>query len=294
MSISAFFHTSGGIPAPPPVERAAGGRQTLASGAGALELRLAATKGELSRAQKLRYRVFFREGAGRPDAIARMAARDICPFDAICDHLIGFDASRRTREGAAKIAGVARLLRDDVAARNFGFACAREFDVARMIARHPGKRFLELGRFCIAPAYRSGGALDLLWRGIFAYARQHGIDVVFGCASLPGADAKLHAGALRTLSDHCRASEIWRVRAADGRAAALPGPAPARASGLAALRGLPPLLKGYLSAGAHISPEAVIDAAFGVTDVFVVMPIAEIGARYRKRFEAASPVLAAA
>ena len=52
------------------------------------------------------------------------------------------------------------------------------------------------------------------------------------------------------------------------------------ASELKALRGLPPLLKGYLRLGAYVCEDAVIDYQFGTTDVFLVLPSERISARY--------------
>jgi putative hemolysin len=51
-----------------------------------------------------------------------------------------------------------------------------------------------------------------------------------------------------------------------------------------ALRTLPPLIKGYLRAGAGVGDGAVIDRQFGTTDVFIYLPVAEIDARYFNRF----------
>ena len=48
------------------------------------------------------------------------------------------------------VVGAYRLLRQDVAEANFGFYSAAEIQVGALIARHPGKRFLELGRSCVA------------------------------------------------------------------------------------------------------------------------------------------------
>ena len=47
-----------------------------------------------------------------------------------------------------------------------------------------------------------------------------------------------------------------------------------------ALAKLPPLLKGYIRVGAKIGAEAVSDRQFGTTDVFIIMPVAEIDPRY--------------
>ena len=44
----------------------------------------------------------------------------------------------------------------------------------------------------------------------------------------------------------------------------------------AALRMLPPLIKGYLRLGALIGDGAVVDHEFGTTDVLIVLPVAEI------------------
>ena len=43
---------------------------------------------------------------------------------------------------------------------------------------------------------------------------------------------------------------------------------------------MPPLIKGYLRVGAKIGDGCVIDHDFGTTDVFIILPVAEIGARY--------------
>ena len=43
---------------------------------------------------------------------------------------------------------------------------------------------------------------------------------------------------------------------------------------------MPPLIKGYLRLGAYVCGEAVIDRQFGTTDVFMVLPVERISARY--------------
>jgi putative hemolysin len=230
----------------------------------------------------LRYRVFFEEGGASADRGARASRRDLCRFDRVCDHLIVVDRAARGADGAPVIAGVYRLLRQEVAEANFGFSSAAEFDVGPLVARHPGKRFLELGRSCVAKDYRSKRTLELLWRGVWAYARDHRVDVMFGCASLPGADPSAHGATLAFLRGEGEAPPAWRVRARPGaavepRLAAPPEPR-------AAIRALPPLVKGYWRLGAVFSREAVVDARFAVTDVFVVLPVEDIRARYLAHF----------
>ena len=43
---------------------------------------------------------------------------------------------------------------------------------------------------------------------------------------------------------------------------------------------LPPLLKAYLRAGAKFGDGAVIDAQFGTTDDFTIMPLGDLEDRY--------------
>jgi hypothetical protein len=58
---------------------------------GALEVRLAREKHDVKRAQKLRYRVFYKDGTAIADAATMLARRDKDAFDKICDHLLVID-----------------------------------------------------------------------------------------------------------------------------------------------------------------------------------------------------------
>lgn len=270
------------------------GLQPSLARCGPLEARLATSTQDVRRAQKLRYRVFFDEGGATPDPTARLIRRDVCRFDRVSDHLVVVDSAQTFRDGTPRIVGVYRLLRQDVAERNFGFYSAREFDVETLVSRHPGMRFLEVGRACIATSHRGKHVLELLWRGLWAYARHHRIDAMIGCASLPGADASVHAGAVRTLSSG-GGDPSWRVTPRPGLAgAAGRGEFAEPADPRSLVRALPPLVKGYWRLGATFSPTPVIDRAFNTTDLFVVMPLAEIEGRYLQYFgvEAISPLAA--
>ena len=253
--------------------------QTLAR-SGQFELKLAVTKKEISNAQKLRYRVFFEEGHAIPDAYTRLRRRDICRFDSICDHLIVVDHASPKR----KVVGCYRLLRQEVAQANGGFYSAQEFDIAPLLARHSDKRFLELGRSCVAVEYRGKRVLELLWRGLWLYASHHACDVMIGCASLPGSDANLHQGALAFLRDHAAAPAEWRASALPARRANVI--AETQVEARRTLAALPPLVKGYLRVGAYFGDGAVIDREFGTTDVLVIVPMDRIDPRYVDHFSA--------
>jgi putative hemolysin len=253
---------------------------------GSLELRLAVKMSEVRKAQRLRFAVFFEEGGAAADAPATLVRRDICPFDKVCDHLLVIDHAARNRFGKTKprVVGAYRLLRHDVAQANFGFYSAQEFDIGPLLARHPNSRFLELGRSCVLAAYRGKRTIEMLWRGIWAYVKHHQIDVMIGCASLEGADPVKLASQLSFLFHHAKAEPQWLARPLPHRFTAMDRMKPGEFDAKRALSSLPPLVKGYMRVGAKFSEGAVIDRQFGVTDVFVVMPISEIEGRYIEYF----------
>ena len=270
---------------------------TLASGSSAgldgalarsgdLEARLATTGKDVRDAQALRYRVFFGANSSRPAHPSE--ARDVCPFDAVSDHLLVVDHAVRRDDGSPELVGVYRLLRQEVADRRFGFYSSGEFDLAPLFARWPSARFLEAGRACVAETHRGRHVLELLWRGLWRYARHYEIDALIGCASLPGTDPAAHAGAIRALA--AGGDRDWRVAPRDGRAASLPGDGAARAADPRSLsRALPPLVKGYWRLGATFSPAPVIDPGFGTTDLFVVLPLWDVEPRYLEHFGVTAP-----
>ncbi len=243
---------------------------------GDLEVRLAATTFEVKRAQALRYQVFYEEMSAVPDFRARQTRRDVDRFDRLCDHLLVVDHTGERSE----IVGTYRLLRHAIAARHGGFYSAGEFEIAPLLSRMSELRFLELGRSCVLPPYRNKRALELLWHGVWAYVRMHRIDVMLGCASLAGTDPERLALPLSFLHHHARASEEWRVRACQGQGVAMDRMPREAIDPRAALRALPPLVKGYLRLGAMVGDGAVIDRQFGTTDVLMVLPVAQIAARY--------------
>jgi len=254
---------------------------------GALEVRLAGEKRDVKRAQKLRYRVFYKDGTAIADAATLLAQRDKDGFDRICEHLLVIDhAARPSMSGRQPVVGTYRLLRQEVAARHGGFYTENEFDIAGLIERHTDLRFLELGRSCVLPAYRTKRTVELLWHGIWSYVRQHRCDVMIGCASFEGTDPERLALPLSFLHHYARGPDAWRAAAHDVRRVEMNRMPKEAINPKAALHALPPLIKGYLRLGAFIGDGAVIDHQFGTTDVLIVMPVAAIHARYIEHFGA--------
>lgn len=260
---------------------------------GALEVRLARSKKDIKRAQRLRYNVFYRDGAAIADARTILARRDKDAFDRICDHLLVIDhTATQPLDGARAfkhkppVVGTYRLLGQDAADRHGGFYTESEFDVGGLIERHSQLRFLELGRSCVLPPYRNKRTVELLWHGIWTYVRRHRFDVMIGCASLDGTDPDRLALQLSFLHHFAGAPAEWRANAHPGRRVEMNRIAKDAINPKAALHELPPLLKGYLRLGAFIGDGAVVDDQFGTTDVLVILPVGAINARYVQHFGA--------
>ena len=113
-----------------------------------------------------------------------------------------------------------RILRDNlpcdlvvVANRHGGFYTQDEYDLAPLIARHPERNFLELGRSCVLKPFRTKATIELLWHGVWGYIREHKFDAMVGCASLEGTDPDKLALPLSFLHHHASAPPEWTVRA---------------------------------------------------------------------------------
>jgi putative hemolysin len=249
--------------------------------AGHLGVRIATSAAEVDAAQALRYRIFYEEMGAHPDAATAAAARDADAFDPVADHLLVLDHD--LGEGPAAVVGTYRLIRREAAARVGGFYSASEYDVSKLTTR-PGP-VLELGRSCVDAAYRGRPTMQLLWAGIAAYIAKHNIEVMFGCASLPGTDLATLAVPLTYLHHAHLAPPELRPVAVPERFVRMDRLDPATIDHRAALADLPPLVKGYLRLGGFVGDGAVIDPQFNTTDVCVVVMTERVTDKYFRHFE---------
>lgn len=261
---------------------------------GSLEVRLAQGRKDIQRAQRLRYQVFYEEMSATPSVIAGMRRLDQDPYDAVCDHLLVEDRSAEltqtdpwARTRRPHVVGTYRVLRQEVAQRTLGFYTASEYDIAPLIAaKSPRYRFMELGRSCVLQPYRTKRSVELLWHGLWTYVREHRVDVMIGCASFEGTDPEAHAMALSFLHHMALAPPEWRCRAHPHLYVPMNRLPKERVDTKAALKALPPLIKGYLRLGAFVGDGAVIDRQFGTTDVLIILPVENIDPRYFEHFGA--------
>ncbi|MCQ9155697.1 GNAT family N-acetyltransferase [Acidomonas methanolica] len=248
---------------------------------GQLGVRIAANEAERDAAQALRYRVFFEEMGASPSAEAQRLGRDIDPFDDVADHLLVID--HEIGSGPEAVVGTYRLLRSDAAAKIGRFYSQGEYDIS-VLTEFPG-RLLEVGRSCVDRAYRGRSAMQLLWRGIASYIFLHRIDVLFGCASLPGTDPDVLADELTYLYHNHLAPPALRIRALEDRYVDMQRGDPHALDHRRCLARLPPLIKGYLRLGGYVGDGAVVDHEFNTTDVAVLVKSELLADKYYRHYE---------
>lgn len=232
-----------------------------------LRVALANCETEVLEAQKLRYRVFADELGARLSTRIPGVDRDI--YDPFCDHLIVRD------EAAGRIVGTYRILSPMGARKIGGYYSENEFDLTRL--NHLRAGLVEIGRSCIAPDHRNGTVIALLWSGIARYMQANGYGYLIGCASVSMADGgHLAASLYRQLCQTHLAPLEYHVFART--------PLP-----LAHLRddiacSPPPLIKGYLRAGAWICGAPAWDPDFNTADLPVLLPMGRIENKYARHF----------
>lgn len=247
---------------------------------GGLEVRLAGDVAEVEAAQRLRYRVFYEEMGARPTPEMAAEKRDFDSFDAVCDHLLVIDRKRADRD--CGVVGTYRLQRRE-GEKFRRFYTAGEYDIAP-ISRFGG-RVLELGRSCVDADYRNKMTMQVLWRGLAGYVFRHNIDLMFGCASLPGTDPAALAVPLSYLYHHHLAPQELRPRALPALAVDMNRLPADGLDAKRALAGLPPLIKGYLRLGGFVGDGAVIDYQFNTTDVCVIVKTELVTEKYYRHYD---------
>ncbi len=224
---------------------------------------------EVKEAQRLRYQVFAGEMGARLSAGNAGLDRDI--YDPFCEHLLVRDGD------TGEVVGTYRILPPDRAKKIGGLYSANEFDLTRLLHLSPG--MVEVGRSCVHPDYRKGAAISLLWSGLAKYMLGHGYEYLMGCASVSMADGG-HAAA--SLYNNLRVDNMspieWRVFPR------CPLPLDKLVSESTVSAPLPPLLKGYLQAGAYICGDPAWDPDFNTADFLVLLPMSKVNGRYARHF----------
>ena len=243
-------------------------------GAPAARLRVswAASEAEVAEAQALRYQVFALEmGARLAPPKGSPPGLDIDLFDAYCEHLLvraeGHDGD------AGPVVGTYRVLTPAAARRAGGLYSDTEFDLTRLRTLRP--RLVEIGRSCVHPEHRSGGAILALWGALAEFMGRNGLDTVIGCASVSMRDGGHFAASLwRQIASQHLAPIDRQVRPR------LPLPVEHLRQDLPVEA--PALIRGYLRCGAQLMGPPAWDPDFNTADLPLLLRTADLPARFRR------------
>ncbi|OZG70658.1 hemolysin [Hahella sp. CCB-MM4] len=232
-----------------------------------LHVRVAESEADVLAAQRLRYQVFTEEfGAnlhGAQDGI------DQDRFDPHCDHLLVEDLI------SGQILATTRLLSQDQMPKAGSFYSEGEFDLSN-IHRLPGKK-LEIGRTCVHADFRNGATLALLWSGIAKYVIDHDFEHLIGCGSISLTDGTQEAW---SITDQLKRRFLLEESKQVTPKLALPRSDSETTEPVA----IPPLIKAYMRLGAKIGGDPCWDPDFRCADLFILLPISALEARYAKHF----------
>src|SRR5690606_28988854 len=167
--------------------------------------------------------------------------------------------------------------------RHGGFYSADEYDIAPLM--WVDGEILELGRSCVDRDNRTRPTMQLLWQAIAAYMFHYDITLMFGCASLPGANPAGQSLALSYLHHFHAAPPALRPRALDERYVDMNLLPKEAIDAREAVASLPPLIKGYLRLGGFVGDGAVVDAQFNTTDVCIVVNTDLLTEKYIRHYE---------
>ena len=230
---------------------------------GALRARLAATGADIDAALGLRARL-FRDGTTDRDAFDRRALHVLIE-----------------QQAGGRITGCLRLIPAPPGAAGQGYA-GQFYDLSAIEAL--GVPTLEVGRLCLAPGARgTPDALRLVFAVLARAAGAGRAGLLFGCASLAGADPARHDAALSRLAASCLAPAHLAAPARGPGAIRLMRRAP---DGAASAGALPPLLRGYMAMGAMVGHEAVIDRDLDTVHVLAMLAPAALPDGRRRVLEA--------
>lgn len=136
---------------------------------------------------------------------------------------------------------------------------------------------VEMGRFCIHPAFKDPDILRVAWGAMTQYVDDEGVEMLFGCSSFKGTEADEYMDAFALLKERHLAPKRFlpRIKAPNvfrfAQMLRLRKPDLKRAQ----LR-MPPLLRTYLLMGGWVSDHAVVDRDLNTLHVFTGLEIKAI------------------
>lgn len=220
---------------------------------------------DVLRAQRLRYLTFIeKRGAG-----VRESGLDADAFDAVCRHVLVEEVKTGTLVCCFRLLplrGGAEIGKS-YSAQYYNLSALQSFDGP----------MVEMGRFCIHPAWRDPDILRVAWGAMTRFVDEARVEMLFGCSSFEGTEAEAYHDTFAMLKDRHLAPKRWlpRVKAPNvfrfARVLRLKKPDAKRA-----MLAMPPLLRTYLVMGGWVSDHAVVDRDLNTLHVFTGLEIRAI------------------
>ena len=233
--------------------------------AGRYSARFAEDGADIESAQALRFKTFRGGGQGL----------DADAFDPICKHILVEKCDNGQLVCTFRILPLANGSEIGKSYSAQYYELSRLHDIAGMI--------VEIGRFCIDPAYKDPDILRVAWSAMTNYVDENHVELLFGCSSFSGTDSEEYTDAFALLKERHLAPKRRLPKIKAPKVFKFASKLKLKKPNLKlAQRHMPPLLRTYLVMGGWVSDHAVVDSDMNTLHVFTGLEIKGIPAS-RKR-----------
>jgi putative hemolysin len=188
-------------------------------------------------------------------------------------------------KSSGKLAGTYRILPGTAAVH--GFYSETEFEISGL--EKIIQEAAELGRSCVAPEFRFGTVIALLWQGLAEIIRRGGFRYIFGCVSISPPDPEK----VWSLYEYiCRPAEDNSILSARPRCRVPHPTVLCRRQGSELRHIMPPLMHAYLRLGGTFCGEPAFDAELDTADLLMLLDLKRLPLRYRHHFRLSSLIFA--
>ncbi len=233
-------------------------------------VKIAETKDDIIKAQKLRHKIFLEEGLGK----THNSGLDFDEFDNYADHLMILD--KRTDEAV----GTYRLLHSSHAPK---FYSQGEFFLDQFLKIEDPK--LEMGRACTHMDYRNGRTMDLLWQGLSRYIALSQTRYLFGCSSVKSTDPTYMFSMMKSMANNEQLKWDYEIHPVEEFYWPESRQLLEKAAPLAGYtKELPPLLRSYLNAGSFVYGFPAYDKDFLCFDLLTILDLRQLNKKFQARY----------
>ncbi len=134
----------------------------------------------------------------------------------------------------------------------------------------------EMGRFCIHPDFKDPDILRVAWGAMTRFVDDNKIEMLFGCSSFRGINAKEYLDAFAMLKERHLAPRRWLPRVKAPQVFRFAQKLRRKPDARRAMLHMPPLLRSYLMMGGWVSDHAVVDRQMNTLHVFTGLEIKAI------------------